>query len=231
MTVRILLVFGVVLSMCMPALAQQEAQAREAFEAGREAYEHGQFAEALAHFEHAYALSARPQLLFNIGRAADSDGQAERAITAYSSYLEASSEADNVEFVKARLDKLRERTPVKPVKKEEPPPERRRSLNPAAITLGAAALASAGVFVGYAIAASKAYDRCDGPRFCSDDEYASEYSRKIYIADGFAAAALAIGITSTVLFFVQRARDTQRAIDLRVGLTPSQGRVVLHGQF
>jgi len=84
-----------------------DAAARSAFEAGRQAYDHGAFAEALAHHERAYALSRRAELLFNIGRAADSDGQPGRAIAAYSSYLDAFPGAENGDFVRARLEKMR----------------------------------------------------------------------------------------------------------------------------
>lgn len=87
--------------------AQASPAARAAFEQGRDAYDRGRFGEALAHFEQAYALSPHPKLLYNIGRSADSDGQVERALSAYSSYLEAFPTAENREFVEARLAKLR----------------------------------------------------------------------------------------------------------------------------
>ena len=60
------------------AQSPDDADARRAFEAGRDAYDHGAFAEALTHYERAYVLSHRPGLLFNIARAADSDGRADR---------------------------------------------------------------------------------------------------------------------------------------------------------
>ena len=81
--------------------------ARAAFEAGRAAYDHGRFAEALAQFELAYELSRLPRLLFNIARAAESDGRDERAISAYSAYLHALPDADNRDFVEARVRRLR----------------------------------------------------------------------------------------------------------------------------
>jgi len=90
-----------------PAAADTDARARRAFEAGRDAYDHGSFTAALAHFEQAYALRPSPELLYNVGRAADSDGQPSRAIAAYSSYLEAYPNAENRDFVHARLEKMR----------------------------------------------------------------------------------------------------------------------------
>ncbi|MET0285538.1 MAG: tetratricopeptide repeat protein [Polyangiales bacterium] len=230
---RILLVLVSLCALVPRAYAQDDADARSAFEAGREAYEHGQFERALEQFERAYALSPKPQLLFNIGRAADSDGQPERAVSAYEGYLGAHPEADNAEFVRARLAKLRreDKPVVVPRVQDAPPPEKRRSLMPAAIMLAAVGVVSAGLFVGYAIAARNGYDQCDGPRFCSDNEFADEHRKKVYIADGFAAAAVATGVTASVLFFVQRSRDKRAPVDVSVALAPTESKVVLHGSF
>lgn len=90
------------------ASSELDAEARKAFEAGRAAYDRGLFGKALAHFERAYQLSLRPRLLFNIARAADSDGQYERAVEAYKLYLERMQDAENREFAQSRLRKLRE---------------------------------------------------------------------------------------------------------------------------
>jgi len=84
-----------------------DAEARRAFEAGRQAYDSGDFADALARFEQAHRLSPRPELLYNIGRAADSDGQFGRATAAYAAYLEAFPLSPNRAFVEARLEKTR----------------------------------------------------------------------------------------------------------------------------
>jgi hypothetical protein len=86
--------------------AQSDVEARSAFGRGREAYEQGSFGEALAHYEHAYSLSRRPELLFNIGRASEADGQVERAMQAYRAYLEALPTAANHAFVRSLLAKL-----------------------------------------------------------------------------------------------------------------------------
>lgn len=87
--------------------AEIDARARAEFEAGRGAYDQGAFAEALRRYEAAYALSQRPALLFNIGRAADSNGELERAESAYLAFLQAVPEAENRKFVEARLEVLR----------------------------------------------------------------------------------------------------------------------------
>ena len=84
-----------------------DAAARSAFLAGRQAYDHGAFGEAVTLFERAHGLSPRPELLFNIGRAADADGQSAHAISVYTAYLEALPAAENRDFVLARLEKMR----------------------------------------------------------------------------------------------------------------------------
>lgn len=84
-----------------------DADARRAFELGRDAYDRGHFAEALAHFEQAYALSHKPQLLFNIARAADAEGLGARALASYEQYLKEAPDAANRGFVEGRVDKLR----------------------------------------------------------------------------------------------------------------------------
>lgn len=90
------------------AVSKADAEAKAAFAAGRDAYDRGRFAEALRGFERAYELSGHPKLLFNIGRAAESDGKNARAIEAYERYLQSVPQADNREFVEGRLSKLRE---------------------------------------------------------------------------------------------------------------------------
>ena len=92
------------------------------FEAGRDAYDQGDFAKALTHFERAHAQSGRVELLFNIGRAADSDGQARRAIEAYEAYLTASPNATNTNFVRSRISKMRglERSQARPAPNKRP---------------------------------------------------------------------------------------------------------------
>lgn len=104
------------------AATDADAAARQAFEAGSSAYDRGRFTEALTQFEKAYALSPRPKLLFNIGRAADSDGKSERAIEAYEAYLRAFPQADNREFVEGRLARLRAPTAAPPPPAAVAPP-------------------------------------------------------------------------------------------------------------
>jgi hypothetical protein len=90
-----------------PGASQADPAARAAFEEGRTFYDHGRFADALRKFQESYALSNNPKLLFNIGRAADSEGDHAQAVDAYTAYLQRVPDAENREFVEARLAKLR----------------------------------------------------------------------------------------------------------------------------
>ncbi len=78
-------------------------RARQAFQEGEQAYYAGRFREALDRFSLAYELSARAELLYNIGTAHDRLNNAEPALRSYREYLEARPAAPNREFVLARI--------------------------------------------------------------------------------------------------------------------------------
>lgn len=83
-------------------------EARDAFDRGAQAYDRGDFKDALTHFLAAYELSPHPKLLFNIARAADGDAQYERAQEAYEAYVAALPQADNRQFAESRIRKMKE---------------------------------------------------------------------------------------------------------------------------
>ncbi|MBW2719500.1 MAG: tetratricopeptide repeat protein [Deltaproteobacteria bacterium] len=75
----------------VPAVAQQtpdDAAAREYFERGRVAFEQADYEGALAYFRHAYRLSHRGELQYNIGVAADRLQREEEALEAFEHYLD-----------------------------------------------------------------------------------------------------------------------------------------------
>ena len=83
-------VCAVVLGQAAAALAQPRADedvAKALFQAGKAAYEKGQYADALKFFEQAYEQSQRPRMLYNIGQAADRLRHDERALEAFRSFL------------------------------------------------------------------------------------------------------------------------------------------------
>lgn len=86
---------------------QLEAEARALFEAGRNAFEDGRFDAALQRFREAYELSHRPQLLYNIGQAADRLRHDAEAVRAFEQYLELVPDAPTRRRVELRLEALR----------------------------------------------------------------------------------------------------------------------------
>lgn len=83
-----------------------DREARGLFIAGQAAYERDEYPTALTHFERAYELSRRPELLFNIGLAAQSASEHERARRAYRAYLSERPNAPNRSDVEARLEEI-----------------------------------------------------------------------------------------------------------------------------
>ncbi len=99
--------------------ASLDAEARALFEAGQLAYQKGRFENALEYFSRAHELSQRPQLLYNIGSAADRLRKDEQALDAFRRYLEALPEAPNRGEVQSRIEVL-EKTRARPT---DPSPE------------------------------------------------------------------------------------------------------------
>lgn len=71
------------------------------------AFGRGEFEQAIALAEQAYALRRDPQLLYNIARAHEARGNPEPAIDHYRRFLEAAPETKNRDFVKGRVLALR----------------------------------------------------------------------------------------------------------------------------
>lgn len=104
--VRFLLVSALTL-FAVPAVAQD---ARELFQQGEAAYQTGDYAEAAALWERAYAMDARPLLQHNLAQAYERLGQLDRAAAAYQVYIDASAPDDpRAVTARARLASLRER--------------------------------------------------------------------------------------------------------------------------
>jgi tetratricopeptide (TPR) repeat protein len=103
------LVLGLVWA--VPAAAQQtpdDAAAREYFERGRVAFEQADYEGALVYFRHAYRLSHRGELQYNIGVAADRLQREEEALEAFEHYLEESDNAAREAEVQERIVALRQ---------------------------------------------------------------------------------------------------------------------------
>lgn len=99
----IVIVLGALAPSAALAQSASDEQARSLFEAGRTAYEAGNFEDALRYFEESYALSQRAPLLYNIAQAADRLDRNARALEAYRGYAERVPDAPNLEFVRGRI--------------------------------------------------------------------------------------------------------------------------------
>ncbi len=94
-----------------PAVAQQtndDVAAREYFERGRAAFEEADYESALVYFRHAYGLSQRGELQYNIGVAADRLQREEEALDAFERYLERSENVERKAEVEERIAALRQ---------------------------------------------------------------------------------------------------------------------------
>lgn len=85
----------------------ERGEARALFEAGRVAFEAGRFEDALAHFERSYAISSLPELLYNIGQAADRMRNDVRALEAFEEYLRLRPDSDDRGAIEARITAIR----------------------------------------------------------------------------------------------------------------------------
>jgi len=103
---------ALVLGLASTAVAQEstalDEEARALYQAGRVAFDDGRFDDALEYFERAHELSGRPQLLFNIGSAADRLRRNAMALENFEAYLEALPDAENRRSVEARIQLLQE---------------------------------------------------------------------------------------------------------------------------
>jgi tetratricopeptide (TPR) repeat protein len=114
----------------------QDAHARDLFEKGRVAYQEARYDVALDLFTQAYALSKRPQLLNNIGQAADRLRMDADALDAYQRYLAEVPDAENRAAVENRIAALEEVIEAKRQAPVPTPEETARAAEPAPAAQG-----------------------------------------------------------------------------------------------
>ncbi len=85
----------------------EDAEARGLFTAGEAAYNDGRFEDAYGYFRHAYELSGRATLLYNVGLSAANAGHEREALDAFERYLAEVSDAQNRAIVESRIEALR----------------------------------------------------------------------------------------------------------------------------
>jgi hypothetical protein len=86
----------------------KDQEARELFEKGRAAYEDGNYRDAWDYFRQAFLLSKRPELLYNVGQAADRLRMDREAVDAFKLYVKRRPDADNRREVENRIRALQE---------------------------------------------------------------------------------------------------------------------------
>ena len=84
-----------------------DAAAREYFERGRASFERADYEAALVYFRHAYRLSRRGELQYNIGVAADRLQREDEALEAFEHYLEETDNPAREAEVRERIGALR----------------------------------------------------------------------------------------------------------------------------
>jgi tetratricopeptide (TPR) repeat protein len=105
MRARLLLVL---LWLALPTVVSaQEDLARARFLEGRAAYERGEYARAYVDWQESYEISQRPELLYNVGLAAQKMGNARAALEAFEGYLTWGRGEREAE-VRGRMEALRD---------------------------------------------------------------------------------------------------------------------------
>ncbi len=179
-------------ALAFPALAQEDL-ARARFLEGRAAYERGEYARAYVDWQESYEISQRPELLYNVGLAAQKMGNARAALEAFEGYLTWGRGEREAE-VRGRMEALRDmqaRQAAAPVPTAAP--------TPAAVAVAAQQ--------------SEPARAPDPPR-----EAPRRSSRGWWIAAGvvLAAAAVAVGITVPL---AQRDSKPENVPEPNTGLT------------
>lgn len=88
--------------------ATNDAAAREYFEAGRAAFEQADYEGALVYFRHAYRMSGRAALQYNIGVAADRLQREQEALEAFQFYLAETDNPTREAEVRGRIEALQQ---------------------------------------------------------------------------------------------------------------------------
>jgi tetratricopeptide (TPR) repeat protein len=212
-----------------------DEEARSLFHAGESAFSQGRYEAALEHFQAAYELSPRPELLFNIGNTAERLRREEEALEAYRRYLAAQPDAENRAQVEARIQII-----------ENAIAERENGGGTTTVVPeGGGGRVVTWVFAGMAVAfgglatvswvvGENEYndlnERCTNAGGCTDEEVDASsvpvWDVLTNVSIGLAAACLAAGV---VFFFVEGWGGGDDEADVAVGLSP--GGLLVRGRF
>jgi tetratricopeptide (TPR) repeat protein len=213
-----------------------DAAGREYFERGRIAFEQADYERALIYFRHAYRLSRRGELQYNIGVAADRLQREDEALEAFRHYLEETTEPTREQEVQERITALEksiaerratelalERATLRDVGTAGEPTDGARL--PRSTIIGASTLAAVGVA---GVAAMGVGLRKDGSCTrevggnCVVEDSATAWT---YVYGALGAAAL----VGSATWFAISARRSKRERETNVSLTPTG--VVVSGTF
>jgi len=248
---RGLLVLSIVGSPTLSADAQPKAkkdpktEALELFEQSADLYRQGKFDEAAQLLEKAYSLHPEAVLLYNLGRAYEGLGENQKAIDAYTKYLEKAPNAKDrgalerrMETLKAQLEKDKPKTQPdtpKPTKPEPVAPEPRPTpskgpgvLPWVVVGVGVAAV-GAGLFVGLQ-AKSKRDEAQDNPK-------QADAQAELDSAKGMATTANVLLVAGTVVaaggvtWALLSSKKSEPATAARLHLTVTPGGLRLGGRL
>jgi tetratricopeptide (TPR) repeat protein len=237
-----------------PTDPARDEEARNLFQAGRVAFSDGRYDDALSYFEKAYELSGRPELLYNVGTAADRLRRTEEAVAAFEKFLaEVPEDAANRKEVESRVgllkqeleerrqreEELARREAESEARAEEAPPKHYgpfegRRFTWVALGLSAAAAGAATYFF---IDQRRAYDRlqadCGAAGTCTQEHIdASGGPRSITLYRTFLGVSLGALATTFVLYVLESpARRDAKREKKNLALDVGPGSVMLRGRF
>jgi tetratricopeptide (TPR) repeat protein len=209
---------------------ERDAEARHLFEAGVVAFRDTRFDDALDYFEHAYQLSRRDELLYNLGLACERLGRDAEALDYYRRFIAALPRAENRADVESRIALLERReaeraalAPVAPAQSSSGP-----GVDPAGVALivagGVVAAAGIGLVVAGALDQTSVENSAPGTPWSS----VSAAAERSPILSTAGWIALGVGVAGAVTGIVVLVMPSSGG-ETRARLTP--GGVVLEGTF
>jgi hypothetical protein len=215
----------------IPTTPEQFETSRKEYDEGARAYEHGQYDEALRHFEAAQHAAPSPEFWYNIGRCHERLGRWAEAATAYERYLAGKPTVEDAVQIRERISDLRLRaheaarlTQAPALPPPPAPPPRHPLRVPALILLGVTVALAAGGTGAYFSAWSEYQSRrdaCQGS--CSPDSLDGLRTRvqTAEVAGGVLWALAGTALVADVVLWIvdaQRPRAERRiAVTLRSG--------------
>lgn len=208
-----------------PADPTRDAEARQHFATGRDAFSRGDFATAVTEFERAYALSRRAQLLYNIGTTYERLHRWEEARSALQRYLDAIADAPDRAEVEGRIriiDVEIHHQDYEPPRPPEPAAPRVvvverpvvQGVRPWQVTFwvgGGLTVVSGGLALGIGLLANQRYNTligsCAPPRGGCNDADISDMRLRQGLVNGSIAAAGVFAALTVTAFILDRVLD------------------------